>query len=85
MKSLDVLIELLQPDINYMENQEIVAIGMSEELRELKLTELYGRRAKVVKLETTGSGELHGMWVELFTPHLDETEWYIPIESVVIV
>lgn len=68
-----------------MENKEIVAIGMSKELKELKLTELYGRRAKVLKIEAMGSGEPRGMWVELFTPHLDETEWYIPIESIVVV
>lgn len=68
-----------------MENTEIVAIGMSEELRELKLTELYGRRAKVIKIENSSSGEPRGMWVELFTPHLDETEWYVPIESIVVI
>lgn len=83
MKNRGVLTELPQQDTK-MKPEKIIAITMSDELQKLKLSELSGRMAKYVKEVKSESGKELGAWVELFSPYLNEQEWFIPIESIAV-
>lgn len=65
-----------------MEINGRVQIRPSFELIELKLMPLSMRTGRIVEIETNGSGEETGAWVELDgESYLGEQEWFIPITS----
>lgn len=64
---------------------DIVTIAASEELSEMKLNDLIGRKGKVAEVLYCKDGRtVRGAWVELLgKPYLNEQEWYIPNKSIV--
>ncbi len=64
--------------------EQIITIVASEELSELKLSELVGRKGIVKELRYHPFGSRpRGAWIELIgEPYLDEQEWYIPEKSI---
>lgn len=64
---------------------DIVTIAASDDLSELKLNNLIGRKGKVVEvLYCNDRHTVRGVWVELLgEPYLNEQEWYIPSKSIV--
>lgn len=63
---------------------DIVTIVASDELSEIKLTDLIGRKGKIVEVLYCKDGHtVRGAWVELLgEPYLNEQEWYIPSKSI---
>lgn len=54
----------------------------SDELIEMRLMAIAFRHA-VIKEVCTNSYGIYGAWAELFgAPYLNETEWFIPVESI---
>ena len=64
---------------------DIVTIAASDELSEIKLTDLIGRKGKLVEVLSCKDGNtIRGAWVELIgEPYMNEQEWYIPSKSIV--
>ena len=64
---------------------DIVTIAASDELSELRLTDLIGRKGKVIEVLYKKDGTtVRGAWLELLgEPYLNEQEWYIPSKSIV--
>lgn len=60
-----------------------VTIISSDELSEMKLEDLAGRRGNIVEpIYDKTTGVIRGAWVELDgEPYLQEQEWFIPITS----
>lgn len=59
-----------------------VTITPSEELALMQLIELVGRTGTVTDIKRNSSLQIYGAWVLLDgEPHLEESEWFIPIES----
>lgn len=64
---------------------DIITIIASEELTEMKLDDLIGRKGRVVEVLYSRHNRLavRGMIIELTgEPYLNEQEWYIPIKSI---
>lgn len=64
--------------------EAIVTIVASDELSELKLAELIGRKGTIKELcYGQFQSKPRGAWVELIgAPYLNEQEWYIPVKSI---
>lgn len=64
--------------------EAIVTIVASDELSELKLAELIGRKGIIKELcYSEFQSKPRGAWIELNgAPYLNEQEWYIPINSI---
>lgn len=61
---------------------DIVKIKPSDSLSIMRLNALAGREATITQ-DLTNIGRLNkGYMVELTEPYLDETEWFIPQESI---
>lgn len=60
-----------------------VTIISSDELSEMKLEDLAGRRGNIVEpIYDKTTGVIRGAWVEFDgEPYLQEQEWFIPITS----
>ncbi len=62
---------------------DIVTVCDSDELKELKLSDLVGVSAKIVEAVKNSEAKIMGYWVELIgEAYLDEVEWYIPLCSI---
>lgn len=64
--------------------QQIITITESDELSELRLAELVGRKGIIKDLcYSEFASRPRGAWIELIgAPYLDEQEWYIPAISI---
>lgn len=61
----------------------IVTVKPSEALSIMRLDYLIGREATVIQDLTTIARLNKGFMVKLTEPYLDETEWFIPMESII--
>lgn len=60
----------------------VVTIKPSEALSMMRLDYLIGKEATITQ-DLTSIGRLNkGYLVELTEPYMDETEWFIPVESI---
>lgn len=63
----------------------LITIVESDELAEIRLTDLVGRKGKIVQPHYILAHplKLKGAWVELEgKPYMGEQEWYIPEKSI---
>ena len=61
---------------------DMITITASQELSELKLEPLIGRRGKIIEMLHHKDGTCRGAWVSLEgSPYLNESEWFIPTQS----
>ena len=62
-----------------------VLIKLSKDLIELKLALLSEREGVIIEEVANEKNEIKGYWVELSgEPYEDETEWFIPVGSIVL-
>nr|WP_302400578.1 hypothetical protein [Alistipes onderdonkii] len=58
-----------------------ITIVSSEGLARMRLAGLAGRKAVIVEDLTAEDRNDKGYMVQLYHPYMDETLWYIPVES----
>ena len=61
----------------------VVTIKPSEALSIMRLDNLIGREATIIQDLTSIARLNKGFMVELTESYMDETEWFIPIESII--
>lgn len=62
-----------------------ITITPSEDLSELLLSELIFRTGIITEIKLANGLLVKGAWVELDgDPYLNEIEWYIPINSILV-
>lgn len=61
----------------------VVTIKPSEALSIMRLDYLIGREATIIQDLTSITRLNKGFMVELTESYMDETEWFIPIESII--
>ncbi|MFT0360151.1 hypothetical protein [Bacteroides thetaiotaomicron] len=61
----------------------VVTIKPSEALSIMRLDYLIGREATIIQDLTSIARLNKGFMVELTESYMDETEWFIPIESII--
>ena len=65
-----------------METGNIVKVKPSDSLTKLKLKKLAGSKGEIIETIYSTGNKAIGCWVKLDKPFENESEWFIPIDSI---